>query len=148
MFFALLLVIIAVALATSLASARFFDSAVEKILVRILGEDLTHAWRKYVYFAILASGLSGGVHQWDLEKYLPSSPGKGGAPLALTPARWAMELFNTLTETLHSIALIMLLFFICSMMAYVVAKTLAFRKRTLQENVEESTEEELGIPKQ
>jgi hypothetical protein len=46
----------------------------------------------------------------------------------MTGARWLLELWNALTETLRSIALIMLLFFLCSMMAYVIARSLELRR--------------------
>ncbi|HJV05710.1 MAG TPA: hypothetical protein VJ642_00125 [Chromobacteriaceae bacterium] len=129
MFFALFGATVIVALATSLAAARFFDVAVNKILQKTLGPDLTEAWRKYIYFAIFVAGLSGGVRQWELEKYLPPAPGKGSGAMELTGARWLLEIFNTLTEALRSIALIMLMFFLCAMMAYVIAQALARRQQ-------------------
>ena len=124
MFYALFVAIVAVALAASLAVVRFFDPAVYKILLRTLGQDLADAWRRYISFAILVAGISGGVRPWNLEQYLPPSAGKGSTQLEITGARWLLELWNALTETLRSIALVMLLFFLCSMMAYVIARSL------------------------
>ncbi|WP_230369622.1 hypothetical protein [Paludibacterium denitrificans] len=49
--------------------------------------------------------------------------------MELTGARWLLEIFNTLTEALRSIALIMLMFFLCAMMAYVIARALARRQQ-------------------
>lgn len=128
MFYALFAAIVAVALAASLAVVRFFDPAVYKILLRTLGQDLADAWRRYVSFAILVAGISGGVRPWNLEQYLPPSAGKGSTQLEITGARWLLELWSTLTETLRSIALVMLLFFLCSMMAYVIARSLELRR--------------------
>lgn len=128
MFYALFTAIVAVALATSLAVVRFFDPAVYKILLRTLGQDLADAWRRYISFAILVAGISGGVRPWNLEQYLPPSAGKGSTQLEITGARWLLELWSALTETLRSIALVMLLFFLCSMMAYVIARSLELRR--------------------
>lgn len=128
MFYALFTAIVAVALAASLAVVRFFDPAVYKILLRTLGQDLADAWRRYISFAILVAGISGGVRPWNLEQYLPPSAGKGSTQLEITGARWLLELWNALTETLRSIALVMLLFFLCSMMAYVIARSLELRR--------------------
>ncbi|WP_293766067.1 hypothetical protein [uncultured Aquitalea sp.] len=129
MFFALFGAIVVVSLATSIAVVRFFDPAVYKILQRTLGQDLADAWRRYVSFAILVAGISGGVRTWNLEQYLPPAPGKGAGQLDLTGPRWLLEMWSTLTETLRSIALVMLLFFLCSMMAYVIARALEVRRR-------------------
>jgi TctA family transporter len=60
MFYALFVAIVVVALAASLAVVRFFDPAVHKILQRTLGQDLADAWRRYISFAILVAGISGG----------------------------------------------------------------------------------------
>ena len=128
MFYALFVAIVAVALAASLAVVRFFDPAVYKILLRTLGQDLADAWRRYISVAILVAGISGGVRPWNLEQYLPPSAGKGSTQLEITGARWLLELWNALTETLRSIALVMLLFFLCSMMAYVIARSLELRR--------------------
>ncbi|MCD5363322.1 hypothetical protein [Chromobacterium aquaticum] len=128
MFYALFGLTLAVAIATSVFTARFFDPAVNKILARILGQDLTDAWRKYIFFAIVVTGVSGGVRQWSLEKYLPPAAGKGSTALDLTGERWLLELFNTFIDTLRSIAWVMLLFFLCAMLAHVIMKAVEMRK--------------------
>ncbi|KMN31078.1 hypothetical protein VI26_19610 [Chromobacterium sp. LK1] len=128
MFYALFGLTLAVAIATSVLTARFFDPAVNKILARILGRDLTDAWRKYIFFAIVVTGVSGGVRQWSLEKYLPPAAGKGSTALDLTGERWLLELFNTFIDTLRSIAWVMLLFFLCAMLAHVIMKAVEMRK--------------------
>lgn len=144
MFYALFAAIVVVALATSLAVVRFFDPAIVKILRRTLGPDLADAWRYYISFAIVVAGISGGVRPWNLEQYLPPTAGKGSTQLELTGARWVLELWNALTETLRSMALVMFLFFICLMMAYVIARALELRRaRELEasKNVDASGQE-------
>lgn len=120
MFFMLLAATFLIALVTSALVSRFFDGAVVRTLDRIVGNDLTEPWRKYLRFATVVVGVSGGVRLWDLEKYLdPRS-----SALELTGARWTLELYRTLIETLQSVAWMLLLFFLCSMIAYVVVRAI------------------------
>lgn len=120
MFFMLLAATFLIALVTSVLVSRFFDGAMERTLDRIVGNDLTEPWRRYLRFAIVVVGVSGGVRLWDLEKYLdPRS-----SALELTGARWTLELYRTLIETLQSVAWMLLLFFMCSMIAYVVVRAI------------------------
>jgi len=140
MFYALFAAIVAVTVLVSVAVVRFFDTAVYKILLRVLGQDLADAWRRYISFVIFVAGVSGGVRPWNLEQYLPPTAGKGSSQLEITGARWLLELWNALTETLRSIALIMLLFFLCSMMAYVIARSLEVR-RAREEQIKSYSEE-------
>lgn len=130
MFYALLIVTLAVSLATSIAVVRFFDPTIRKTLQRIIGEELTDAWRKYLSFAIVVVGVSGGGRLWELEKYLPNpaSSSKEGAQMLLTGERWFLEIYRTLIETLRSISWLLLLFFLAAMVAYVVMRVLDQRQ--------------------
>ncbi|RXZ44595.1 hypothetical protein [Crenobacter cavernae] len=125
MFFALLVATLVVALATAYVTARFFDSAVQKILARIVGDELADAWRKYLRFAILVVGVSGGVRLWELEKYVTAS--REGSKLELNAMRWTLEIYRTLIETLQSIAWMMLLFFLAAMIAYVIVRAIEIK---------------------
>ena len=120
MFFMLLAATFLISLVTSVLVSRFFDGAVARILGRIVGDDLTDPWRKYLRFAIVVVGVSGGVRLWELEKYLD---GKSVAT-ALPGARWTLEIYRTLIETLQSVAWLLLLFFLCTMIAYVVVRAI------------------------
>lgn len=130
MFYALLLTTLIIALATSVVTARFFDGAVRKILLRIVGEELAEAWRNYLRFAIIVVGVSGGVRLWELEKYIGGArpTGASGGTLELNGMRWTLEIYRTLIETLQSIAWMMLLFFLATMVAYVIGKAIEQRK--------------------
>ncbi|OHX13651.1 hypothetical protein [Chromobacterium sphagni] len=129
MFYVLFGTILIVVAATAAAAARFFDPAVAKILGRTIGEELAFAWRKYVFFAIVVTGISGGVRPWSLERYLAPAPGKGSTQLALGGERWMLELFQAFISTLQSIAWVVLLFFLCAMLAYVVMRAVEFRRQ-------------------
>ena len=67
MFLTLLLVTFAVSLGTAALLAGLFRDPVDKILARIIADDISSAWRRYITFAIYVTGVSGGVRIWDLE---------------------------------------------------------------------------------
>lgn len=50
--------------------ARLFQRPVRQILRRLVPEDLTGAWHRYLTFAIYVVGISGGVRIWSLEQYI------------------------------------------------------------------------------
>lgn len=131
MFFALMAATFAVALLTSLVTARFFDAAVNKILARIVGADLADAWRRYLRFAIVVVGVSGGVRLWALEKYITAT--RESAALELNGMRWTLEIYRTLIESLQSIAWMMLLFFLCAMIAYVIVRAIELKHQRPEE---------------
>ena len=68
MFYLLLLATLAVAVLVSWLTARFFDAAIARILRRIVGDALAEPWQRYLRFAMLVVGVSGGVRLWALEK--------------------------------------------------------------------------------
>lgn len=119
MFYALLLVTLAVALLTSILVARFFNDAVIKILRSIIGPELADAWRKYMSFAIVVVGVSGGVNMWEIQKYLQNGREQ---VMELNGPRWTMEIYRTAIDTLSQISWVMLLFFLCAMVAYVIMR--------------------------
>lgn len=128
MFFALLGATLLVALLTSVITARFFDAAVQKILARIVGDELADAWRSYLRFAVIVVGVSGGVRLWEIEKYVTAT--RESSALELNAMRWTLELYRTLIETLQSIAWMMLLFFLCAMIAYVIVRAIELKNRS------------------
>ncbi|SCK14847.1 hypothetical protein [Vogesella sp. LIG4] len=119
MFYALLIVTLSVALVTSLLVARFFNDAITKILSRIIGPELTDAWRKYMTFAIVVVGVSGGVNMWEIQKYLQNGREQ---TMELNGPRWVIEIYRTAIDTLSQISWVMLLFFLCAMVAYVIMR--------------------------
>ena len=119
MFYALLLVTLTVALTTSLLAAHFFSDAVLKILRSILGPELADAWRKYMSFAIVVVGVSGGVNMWEIQKYLQNGREQ---TMELNGPRWTIEIYRTAIDTLSQISWVMLLFFLCAMLAYVIMR--------------------------
>ena len=70
MFISLLAVTFAVALGVSLIVSQLFAGSIRKILDRIIQEDISAGWLKYIRFAIIVVGVSAGVRIHALERYI------------------------------------------------------------------------------
>ena len=75
MFLLLLIVTLLVAAGVAYAVAKVFTAPLDAILKRIIADEISTAWLKYLKFAILVVGISAGVRIHQLEKYI-------------TPMRW------------------------------------------------------------
>lgn len=130
MFFALLLVTFLVAAGVSALVARAFDRSVGSILARIIADDISSGWQRFLRFAILVVGVSGGVRIYDLERYIVPERGPAGGPepLVLTPERWTLEVYRTVIGTLQSIAWTLLVFFVVALFAYVIVRWAEIRR--------------------
>jgi hypothetical protein len=133
MFLTLLAVTFVIAALVSYTVARLFDRPLRQILGRLVAEDLSAAWHRYIVFAIYVVGISGGVRVWSLEQYiLPRE--RDGAPLVLTPERWTLEVYRTIIGTLQSLAWMLLVFFVFALIAYVVVRGLEMRQARRRES--------------
>ena len=126
MFFSLLVVTFLVALGVSALTARAFDRSIGAILARVISDDISRGWQRFVRFAILVVGISGGVRVYDLERYISPdrlvTPERAQPILALTPERWTLEVYGTVIGALQSIAWALLVFFLVALLAYVVVR--------------------------
>ena len=126
MFLTLLLVTFLIAALVSFIVVRLFDRPLRQILGRLVAEDLSAAWHRYIVFAIYVVGISGGVRVWSLEQYiLPRD--RNSPALELTPERWTLEVYRTVIGTLQSVAWMLLVFFVFALIAYVVVRGLEMR---------------------
>ena len=125
MFLTLLLVTFGIALVVSAVVARAFDGSVHRILGRLVSVELGSAWARYVRFAIIVVGVSGGVRIHALERYL--SARAEDPPLILNADRWALEVYGTLIGTLQSIAWMLLVFFLFALVALVIMRGFELR---------------------
>ena len=121
MFFTLLLATFVIAAAVSAGVVKLFDKPVGNILRRIIKDDISSAWHRYITFAGFVVGVSGGVRIYDLERYI-SAPQKDTELLVLNAERWTLEIYRTVIETLQSIAWMYLLVFVFALIAYVIVK--------------------------
>ncbi|MBD3391623.1 MAG: hypothetical protein GF418_06200 [Chitinivibrionales bacterium] len=126
MFYMLLLVTFMVALLSCFVVVTVFNKPVGQILKRIIADDISSAWLKYITFAVYVVGISGGVRIWDLEKYI-TARANDGEPLVLTMQRWTLEIYRTLIGSLQSMAWVLLVFFVFALIAYVIVR--AFESR-------------------
>jgi hypothetical protein len=126
MFLTLLLVTFLLALLVSFLVTRLFQRPIRQILARLVPEDLTGAWHRYLTFAVYVVGISGGVRIWSLEQYILPR-GRDEPALLLTSDRWTFEVFRTIIGTLQSLAWLLLVFFVFALVAYVVVRGLEMR---------------------
>lgn len=123
MFLMLLLATLLVASGVSVAVMRAFNKPLDAILKRIIADEISSAWLKYMKFAILVVGISAGVRLYHIEKYItPARAEKGSVIAELTFERWVLELYRTVIETLQGIAWMLLVFFIFALVAYVIVR--------------------------
>jgi len=127
MFYALLAITFVVSFAVCSIVARIFREPVTRIMQRLVTEDISNAWSRYIVFAVYVVGISGGVRIWDLEKYITKT-GRDGEIVVLTGERWVLEIYRTIIGTLQSDAWMLLIFFIFALIAYVIVKGLESRK--------------------
>ena len=133
MFFALLIVTFALALAVSAGLVRLFSNPLERILKRIIADPIHDAWLKYLKFAVYVVGVSSGVRIHDLERYIsPSQYAKDAKILELNAERWVLEIYRTAIETLQGVAWLLLVFFVFALMAYVVVRVFEMRGNKAQ----------------
>src|SRR6266851_445663 len=108
---------------------RLFTKPVDNVLHRIIADEISAAWSKYMKFAILVVGVSAGVQLRDLEKYI--NPALGGREVQTSSPsfdRWIFEVYRAAIETLQGIAWMLLVFFAFALIAYVIVRIGETRK--------------------
>ena len=129
MFLTLLIVTFVISTIVSVIVARAFSKPIDQILARIIADQISVAWRRYLIFALYVVGISSGVRIWDLEKYVtPPQYPKDAQVVMLTTDRWILEVYRTIIETLQGIAWVLLVFFIFALLAFVVVRAFEIRK--------------------
>lgn len=127
MFFSLLLVTLGISLVLALAIGRAFRGSVGRILDRLVGGELAPAWTRYVLFAVVIVGVSSGVRIYQMERYItPFGPEE--TPLVLSSERWVLEVYGTVIGTLQGIAWTLLIFYLVSLIAYVLVRGFELRR--------------------
>jgi ABC-type xylose transport system permease subunit len=123
MFLLLLIVTLLVALGASLTVVWMFTQPIDSILKRIISDDISAAWLRYLKFAIVVVGVSAGVRIYEIEKYItPQRHDKEARIIELTSERWILELYRTIIEALQGIAWMLLVFFVFALIAYVIVR--------------------------
>ncbi len=127
-FITLLFVTFAISLATSLAVSQLFRRSVNGILVRILDADVGLAWAQYIRFAIVVTGVGSGVNLYKVEQYITAQFAEERL-VELTPAHWVLECYRSLIGTLQGITWMLLVFFVFTLIAFVIVRVFELRQR-------------------
>lgn len=129
MFLSLLLITFVISFLVSLIVVRIFSPSIDKILLRIIADEISSAWSKYLKFAVYVVGISSGVRIWELKKYItPMMFENEEKIIELTSDRWVLEVYGTIIGTLQGIAWLLLVFFIFALVAFVIVKISESRK--------------------
>ena len=123
----LLVVTFIVAFAVASLVVLIFTKPIEGILSRVIPDEISLAWSRYLKFAIYVVGIGGGVRVWEFEKYLTlQEPYKEIVPL--TSDRWVLEIYQTIIGTLQSTVMLLLVFFVFALIALVIVRAFELRK--------------------
>jgi uncharacterized membrane protein len=129
MFLTLLIVTFVVAALVAAATTWAFTRPIDKILRRVIADDISTGWLRYLQFAIFVVGVSAGVRINQLERYIsPEQFNKEQQILDLTRDRWILEIYRTIIETLQGIAWMLLWFFAIALIAYVILRAFELRR--------------------
>jgi hypothetical protein len=132
MFFTLMAVTLSLSIAVSYTAARVFRKPIGAIFNRIIQDEISTAWQRYVMFATYVVGISSGVRIHELERYI-SPQMREMEILQLTLERWVLEIYRTLIACLQGIAWMYLVVFVVALIAYVIMRGFEL-KRDKQQN--------------
>jgi hypothetical protein len=128
MFITLLAVTFFISLAVSSIAVLIFRKPVARILARVLDDEISHAWLKYLNFAVYVIGVSSGVRVWDLEKYITPLRAADSRVIELTRERWILEVYRTIIGSLQGIAWLLFIFFIFALIAFVIVRVFELKR--------------------
>lgn len=129
MFFSLIIACTLLSLFVSIIAMLFFSKPIRMMVTSILPQELADAWATFMKYMIVVIGVGGGVRVYNYEKYIDTGA-KDHIPTPLTNERWALELYDTLLNTLSSIGWLVFWLFAVVMIAYVILKVRERRKST------------------
>jgi hypothetical protein len=132
MFVTLLIVVFAVSAIVSATVSALFDKPIRLLLGRIIPDDISRAWTRYLKLAIYVVGISGGVRVWSLERYI-SKRSPTDEILQLTRDRWVVEIYQTIMGALQAVVWLLLVFFVFALIAYVIVRGLEVRRVRVNE---------------
>ena len=150
MFIILLIATFLISLAVATIVVIVFNKPIESILRRIVQDEISHAWARYLKFAIYVVGISGGVRIWDLERYI-SKTYANSEILQLTTEHWVLEIYRTIIGTLQSVAWMLLVFFVIALIGYVIVRIGELAKgqsKPVAQTSETKEETETASPKE
>jgi hypothetical protein len=129
MFITLLATTFVISFVVSTIVVLFFSQPLDKILDRIISDQISRAWSKYLKFAIYVTGISSGVRIWDLEKYIIKPQDTGSEIIQLTTERWVFEAYRATIGALHGIVWMLWVFFVFALVAYVIIRVFEMKNK-------------------
>lgn len=135
MFFTLLAITLSLSVAVSYTAARVFRKPIGAIFRRIIQDEISAAWQRYVMFATYVVGISAGVRIYDLERYI-SPQFQDMEILQLNAERWVLEIYRTLIACLQGIAWMYLVVFVVALLAYVIVRGFELKRGADDKNSE------------
>ena len=127
MFYTLLAVTFVISVLMSFIVAAIFSKPIRAMLQRIIQDEISAAWEKYLRFAIYVVGISSGVRVWDLEKYITPNA-RDGKLIELTQERWVLEIYRSVISALQGTVMLLLAFFIFALLAFVIVRAFEMKK--------------------
>ena len=126
MFVTLFLASFLLALALSVTIAWISREAIDAVLRRFVADSVVRrGFEKYIRFAIVVLGISGGTRVKPLQEYISAAEyNKAALQAALTQEFWAIELYRTVLGTLESVAGLLLLCIFLTLIAPAVLRML------------------------
>ena len=128
MFLTLLVVTFAISILVSFVVVWLFTRPIDRILRRIIADEISEAWVKYIRFGLYVVGISSGVRIGELERYITRQPFPDAEILSLTPERWVLEVYRTIIGVLQGLAGVLLVFFIVALIAFVIVRIIEVRR--------------------
>lgn len=129
MFLSLLIVTFCVSFAVASIVVLIFTRPIENILKRVIADQISAAWAKYLRFAMFVTGIASGVRIWALEKYITAPQYKDAKVVVLTTDRWVLEIYRAIIETLQGMAWMLLVFFVFALVAFVIVRIFELRQK-------------------
>jgi hypothetical protein len=127
-FLTLLLVTFVISGLVSMLVVHLFTGPIGRILRRIIGDEISDAWVKYIKFGLYVVGISSGVRIGELERYITRPPFPNAEIVTLTPERWVLEVYRTVIGVLQGLAGVLLVFFIVALIAFVIVRIAESRR--------------------
>ena len=134
MFLTLLIVTFLVAAAVSTVVVVVFNKPARLILQRIIADGISTVWVYYLMFALYVVGISSGVRINELEKYITKPVAEHAEITQLTTERWILEVYRTIVDTMQGLAWALLVFFICTLFAYMIVRVFELKRTKMEAN--------------
>jgi hypothetical protein len=149
MFVALFAASFVLALALSITVAWISREAIDSVLRRFVTDRTVRAgFEKYLRFAIVVVGISGGTRVRVLQEYFAASDlNKAAMAAQLTQEFWALEIYRAVIGTLEGIAVLLLVCIFMALIAPVVVRMLKLEPVKTQEQDQEPADSQRRVTK-